>query len=92
MTPNSTYQPLTGAADGHDEGFARRRVNDIAGLAAIVATVFVVALIVGVDTPLFAVAMFAALGALVFGEQRMRTAGSHHGSHHGSFSGRHVRA
>ena len=47
-------------------------MNDIAGLAAIVATILVVALVVGVDTPLFAVAMFAALGALVFGEQRLR--------------------
>ena len=92
MTPNSTYPPLTGAADGQDEGFARRRMNDVAGLAAIVATILVVALVVGVDTPLFAVAMFAALGALVFGEQRMRAAAPHHSAHHGAFTGRHVRA
>lgn len=92
MTPNSTYPPLTAAADGQDEGFARRRMNDVAGLAAIVATVLVVALVVGVDTPLFAIAMFAALGALVFGEQRMRAAATHHAPHHGTFTGRHVRA
>jgi hypothetical protein len=92
MTPNSIHPPLTGSADGQDEGFARRRVNDIAGLAAIVATILVVALVVGVDTPLFAVGMFAALGALVFGEQRMRAASPHHTSQHGAFTGRHVRA
>ena len=92
MTPNSTYPPLTAAADGQDEGFARRRMNDVAGLAAIVATILVVALVTGLDTPLFAVAMFAALAALVFGEQRLRAAGPHHTSHHGAFTHRHVRA
>ncbi len=92
MTPNSTYQPLAGDADGRDAGFARRRMNDIAGLAAIAAAVLAVALVVGMDTPLFAVAVFAAVGALVFGEQRLRAAATHHAPRHGAFTGRHVRA
>lgn len=93
MTPNSMNRPLTSASTGSaDDGFARRRMNDVAGLAAIVATILVVALVTGLDTPLFAVAMFGALAALVFGEQRLRAAGSHQGSHHGAFTHRHVRA
>jgi len=66
MRPNSTSSQLTGS----DEGFARRRMNDIAGLAAILGTAFVVALITGVNTPLFAVVLFAAVGALAYAEQR----------------------
>ena len=93
MTPNRMNQPLTAAGDQNaDEGFVRRRMNDAAGLAAIVATILVVALVVGVDTPLFAVAMFAALAALVFGEQRLRAAAPQQATHHGVFHGRHVRA
>lgn len=92
MTPNSFSPPLTGTAATAEEGFARRRMHDVAGIAAIVGTILAVALITGVDTPLFAVAMLAALGALVFGEQRL-TAGEQRSqtAHHG-FSGRHARA
>lgn len=89
MTTNSMNMPLTASAD---EGFVRRRMNDAAGLAAIVATILVVALVTGLDTPLFAVAMFAAVGALVFGEQRLRAATPQHTPRHGAFAGRHVRA
>ena len=35
MTPNSSHRPLTGTEASTDEGFARRRMNDVAGLAAI---------------------------------------------------------
>ncbi len=71
MTANSTSSKLTGS----DDGFARRRINDLAGLAAIIGTAFVVALITGVDTPVFAVALFAAVGALAYAEQRLTGAG-----------------
>lgn len=68
MSTNSTTTPLTGS----DEGFARRRMNDLAGLAAIVSTMFLVSLLTGTDSPIFAVAVMGALGALVYGEQRLR--------------------
>ena len=75
MTPNSISPPLTGATSGNaDDGFARRRINDLAGLAAIVSVAFVVSLITGVDTPAFALVLFAALGALAYGEQRLSAA------------------
>lgn len=73
MRPNSTSSQITG-----DEGFARRRINDIAGLAAILGTAFVISLVVGVQTPLFAVALFAAVGALAYAEQRYNGAVSQH--------------
>ena len=66
MRPNSTSSQLTGG----DEGFARRRMNDVAGFAAILGTAFVVSLVTGVHTPLFAVVLFAAVGALAYAEQR----------------------
>lgn len=92
MTP-SINRPLTGAGGSSNEGFARRRMNDVAGLAAILSTIFIVALVTGVDTPAFAIVMFAALGALVYGEQRLRGAAPQRGSaHHGALTGRHVRA
>jgi uncharacterized membrane protein YphA (DoxX/SURF4 family) len=72
MRPNSTSSQITG-----DQGFARRRMNDIAGLAAILGTAFVISLVVGVQTPLFAVVLFAAVGALAYAEQRYNGAGSH---------------
>ena len=92
MTPNSSHRPLTGTEASTDEGFARRRMNDVAGLAAIVSTIFIVALVTGVDTPLFAIVMFGALGALVYGEQRLRGAAPRSTTHHAGFTGRHVRA
>ncbi len=66
MRPNSTSSQLTGA----DEGFARRRINDVAGFAAILGTAFVVSLLTGVHTPLFAVVLFAAVAGLAYAEQR----------------------
>jgi hypothetical protein len=72
MSPNSIHPPLNGAAESTDEGFARRRVNDLAGLLAIASTVFLVALLTGVDTPAFAVVLLGAISALVYGETRLR--------------------
>lgn len=93
MSPNRTYPPLTGAAHTPtDRGFARRRINDLAGLAAILSTALVVAVVTGVNTPAFAVVLLAALGALVFGEQRLRGAAPQHSVHRGAMTGRHVRA
>ena len=92
MTPNSSHRPLTGTEASTDEGFARRRMNDVAGLAAILSTIFLVALVTGGDTPAFAIVMFGALAALVYGEQRLRGATPQHTAHHGAFTGRHVRA
>ncbi len=75
MSPNRTSQ-LTGPAyTSSNEGFARRRINDLAGLAAIISTAVVVGLITGVDTPAFAIALFAAIGGLAFAEQRLSGAG-----------------
>ena len=74
MRPNSTSSKVTGG----DEGFARRRMNDIAGFAAILGTGFVVSLVTGVNTPLFAVVLFAAVGALAYAEQRYNGAASQH--------------
>jgi hypothetical protein len=77
---------------GGDEGFARRRMNDIAGLAAILGTAFVVSLVTGVDTPLFAVVLFAAVGALAYGEQRYNGAVSQHSASTGALARRRVHA
>jgi len=87
MRPNSTSSQVTG-----DEGFARRRMNDIAGFAAILGTAFVVSLITGVNTPLFAVVLFAAVGALAYAEQRYNGAVSQHGASTGALAGRRVHA
>lgn len=84
MRTNSTSSQLTGG----DEGFVRRRMNDIAGLAAIVGTAFVVSLVTGVQTPLFAVVLFAAVGALAYAEQRYNGSVSQHGASAGSFARR----
>ena len=92
MSPNSISPPLTGTDRPSDEGFARRRLNDVAGLAAILSTAFVVGLITGVDTPAFAVVLFAALGALAYGEQRIRASVPAARVQQHGFSGRHVRA
>jgi len=73
MRTNSTSSKATG-----DDGFARRRMNDVAGLAAILGTAFVVSLLTGVQTPLFAVVLFAAVGALAYAEQRYNGAASEH--------------
>ncbi len=86
MRTNSTSSQLTGG----DEGFARRRMNDIAGLAAILGTAFVVSLVTGVQTPLFAVVLFAAVGALAYAEQRYNGSASHHSASGGSLARRHV--
>ena len=87
MRPNSTSSQVTG-----DEGFARRRMNDIAGFAAILGTAFIVSLITGVNTPLFAVVLFAAVGALAYAEQRYNGAVSQHGASTGALAGRRVHA
>ena len=87
MRPNSTSSQVTG-----DEGFARRRMNDIAGFAAILGTAFVVSLVTGVNTPLFAVVLFAAVGALAYAEQRYNGAVSQHGASTGALAGRRVHA
>ena len=79
MRTNSTASRATG-----DDGFARRRMNDIAGFAAIIGTAFVVSLVTGVHTPLFAVVLFAAVGALAYAEQRYNGSVS---QHHVSASG-----
>jgi len=87
MRPNSTSSQVTG-----DEGFARRRMNDIAGFAAILGTAFVVSLVTGVHTPLFAVALFAAVGALAYAEQRYNGAVAQHGASTGAVARRRVHA
>jgi len=88
MRPNSTSSQLTGG----DEGFARRRMNDIAGFAAILGTAFVVSLITGVNTPLFAVVLFAAVAALAYAEQRYNGAVSQHRVSTGGMGRRRVHA
>jgi len=55
-----------------------RSPNLVAGLAAILGTAFVVSLLTGVQTPLFAVVLFAAVGALAYAEQRYNGAASQH--------------
>ena len=87
MRPNSTSSQVTG-----DEGFVRRRMNDIAGFAAILGTAFVVSLVTGVNTPLFAVGLFAAVGALTYAEQRYNGAVSSHGAGTGAIARRRVHA
>ena len=87
MRPNSTSSQVTG-----DEGFARRRMNDIAGFAAIIGTAFVVSLITGVHTPLFAVVLFAAVGGLAYAEQRYNGAVSQRSVSTGRIAGRRVHA
>ena len=87
MRPNSTSSQVTG-----DEGFARRRMNDIAGFAAILGTGFVVSLVTGVNTPLFAVVLFAAVGALAYGEQRYNGAVTQRGASTGALARRRVHA
>lgn len=72
MSPNSIHPPLNGTPA--DDGFARRRLHDVAGLVAIFSVAFAVALVTGTDTPAFALALFAALGGLAYGEQRLRGA------------------
>jgi hypothetical protein len=88
MRPNSTSSQLTGG----DEGFARRRMNDIAGFAAILGTAFVVSLVTGVHTPLFAVVLFATLGALAYAEQRYSGAVSQQSVGTGAIARRRVHA
>ena len=88
MRPNSTSSKVTGG----DEGFARRRMNDIAGFAAILGTAFVVSLVTGVHTPLFAVVLFAAVAGLAYAEQRYNGAVSQHGVGTGSIARRRVHA
>ena len=88
MRPNSTSSQFTGG----DEGFARRRMNDIAGFAAILGTAFVVSLVTGVHTPLFAVALFAAVGALAYAEQRYNGAIAQHSASTGAVARRRVHA
>ncbi len=88
MRPNSTSSQLTGG----DEGFARRRINDIAGFSAILGTAFVVSLVTGVHTPLFAVVLFAAVGALAYAEQRYTGAVSQHSVSTGAIARRRVHA
>lgn len=91
MSPNSIHPPLNGTPA--DEGFARRRLHDIAGLVAIFSVAFVVALVTGTDTPAFALALFAALGGLAYGEQRLRgTQTQLVRVHAPRLHGRHVRA
>ena len=87
MRPNSTSSQVTG-----DEGFARRRMNDIAGFAAILGTGFVVSLVTGVHTPLFAVGLFAAVGALAYAEQRYNGAIAQHSASTGAVARRRVHA
>ena len=87
MRPNSTSSQVTG-----DEGFARRRMNDVAGFAAILGTAFVVSLVTGVHTPLFAVALFAAVGALAYAEQRYNGAVSQQSAGTGAIARRRVHA
>lgn len=70
MSLNRTY----GTTRSADEGFLRRRMNDLVGLAAIFSTGLVVSLITGIDSPAFAVVLLGALGALAYGEQRMHDA------------------
>jgi len=72
MSPNSIHPQLNGTPQ--DDGFARRRLHDIAGLVAIFSVAFIVALVTGTDTPAFALALFVALGGLAYGEQRLRGA------------------
>lgn len=72
MSPNSIHPQLSGAPSS--ESFARRRLQDIAGLVAIFSVAFAVALVTGTDTPAFALALVAALGGLAYGEQRLRGA------------------
>ncbi len=73
MSLNRTYPQLTGTTpSASDQGFVRRRLNDIVGLAAILSTALVVSLVTGFDSPAFAVVLFAAIGGLAYGEQRMR--------------------
>jgi len=88
MRPNSTSSKVTGG----DEGFARRRMNDIAGFAAILGTGFVVSLVTGVNTPLFAVVLFAAVGALAYGEQRYNGAVTQRSASTGALARRRVHA
>ena len=87
MKPNSTSSKLTG-----DDGFARRRMNDLAGFAAILGTAFVVSLVTGVHTPLFAVVLFAAVAALAYAEQRYNGAASQHGVSSSGIARRRVHA
>lgn len=91
MSPNSIHPPLNGSPQ--DESFARRRLHDIAGLVAILSVAFVVALVTGTDTPAFALALFAALGGLAYGEQRLRGADTQYVQVRSTpLHGRHVRA
>ena len=88
MRPNSTSSQLTGG----DEGFARRRMNDVAGFAAILGTAFVVSLVTGVHTPLFAVVLFAAVAGLAYVEQRYNGAVSQRSVSTGAITRRRVHA
>jgi hypothetical protein len=75
MTPNRTYQPLTAASRRTSSpSFARRRLDDVTGLAAILITTLAAVTLVGVSSIAFPIVLLAALGALVLGEQRLRAA------------------